>query len=709
MTRRFARPLLLTTAIVIGLLGWARDGSAEKAYGLAAPNTLILFDTSTPGTIVRTVPITFLGPADQIVAIDYVPGEDRLYGLGASSRLYVIDPQSGSPQSIAFPPPSFNPQLNGTAFGFDVNPIDGAIRVVSNTGQNLRLDGSTFMVAGVDATLSPAGSVVASAYTNGFLGRYVTATTLFGIDSASDTIVRQGSIDGTPASPNAGALTTIGPLGVDTATTVGFDIGWQNQAFATLTVGGVSGLYSINLATGSATLVGNFGGGLIVVGLALQSPIATTLYGVTDGTTLVSFNSADPSTILNTVTITGLQPGETIVGMDVHGTDELYAVGSASRLYTIDQVTGAATEIGPGPFSPALDGTAFGVAFSQGIPPPTIRILSDAEQNLRVDPLTGAASSKPSLSPAGNVVAATYLSTFVTEAPTSTLYGIDSASDQLVIIGPPNNIFDESNNGVVTPVGGLGVDASSPAGLDIDFGTAWAALQVDGLSRLYTIDLATGAASLVGTIGTGTPLRGLTVAPPGRIGVDAAHYFVDEGSGTAIVTLVRTGSPSGKLSVRVRTTNLGGHADPGVDFTSTEQTVVFPDGVTTATFSIPILEDAEDERSEAFRVAVEGRFAQGGLTANPAETFVWIQDNDGPDSLPSIAITSPTTHATLTARGSFITLAGTAADDVGIVSVTWSNHRSGITQGIQGVYGEVPRLVRRTGPRIFRCIPARTS
>src|SRR5687768_7676993 len=101
MTRLLSRRLLVTTAIIIGVLGWARNGSAEKAYGLAASNTLILFDTSTPGTISRTVPITFLGPADQIVAIDYVPGEGRLYGLGASSRLYVIDPQSGSPQSIA--------------------------------------------------------------------------------------------------------------------------------------------------------------------------------------------------------------------------------------------------------------------------------------------------------------------------------------------------------------------------------------------------------------------------------------------------------------------------------------------------------------------------------------------------------------------------------------------------------------------------------
>jgi hypothetical protein len=684
MTRLFTLRVLMTAAIVIGILGWARNGSAETAYGLTAANTIIVFDTATPSTITRTITL-HVGFDERVVAIDLDETGRRLYALTSRSRMFEIDVRVQ--QFTLGESPGFN--LSGTAVGLDLNPIDGFLRVVSNTGQNLRLNPSTRGILSVDTPLSPAGSVVACAFTNGFLGIEATTTTLYGIDSASDTLVRQGSIDGTPVSPNTGALTTIGPLGVDTAAAVGFDIGWQNQAFATLTAGGVSGLYSIDLSTGAATLVGNFSGGLIVNGLALQTPLAVMLHGVTDGDTLIAFNSADPTTILSTVAITGLQPGETIVGMDAHpDTDRLHAVGSTSRLYTIDPVTGAATQIGPEPFSPALDGTAFGATFSKSLSDArTIRIFSDAGQSLRVNAHSGVASSSPSLSPAVDVVAAVDLKTFVTEGPTSTLYAIDSASDQLVIIGREHQFSFEPDTGVITPVGNLGVDVSSIAGLDIDSGTAWAALQVGGVSRLYTIDLTTGAASPRGTIGTGAPVRGLTVASPGRIGVDANHYFVDEGGGTATVTLVRRGSTAGGLSVNVRTTNAG-HASPDADFTPTTQTVVFPDGVTTATFSIPILEDAVDERSESFRVAVEGLFAGGGLSGVPAEAFVWIQDNDGPDALPSIAITSPTTDAMFTARGSFITLTGTASDDVGVTSVTWSNNRSGPHVGLPPLFGE---------------------
>lgn len=688
MTPLLARRLVLTAAIVSGVLGGARHGSAEQAYGLAAPNTLILFDTATPGTIIKSVPIKFLEvPGEQIVAIEFLPRsragvfEDMVIGLGASSRLYAINTRTGGAQGTT----RFAPLLNGSAFGFDLDPRDGNFRVVSDTGQNFRLQ-HLGGPGGTDTALSPAGSVVASASTNGFLGRYGSTTTLYGIDSESDTLVRQGSIDGTPTSPNSGVLTTIGPLGVDTTAAVGFDIGWQNQAFAALTVGGVSGLYSIDLSTGAATLVGNFGGGLVVYGLTLVTPVAVMLHGVTDGATLVSFNSADPATILSSVAITGLQPGETIVGMDVQRDDRLLAVGSTSRLYILDPVTGAATELGLGPFSPALEGAAFGVTFHR-TSPWTLRIVSDAEQNLRFDTLTGVISSQPSLSPAGSVVAAVFLPTLASEAPTETLYGIDSASDQLVIVGEEHKDYFRENSGVITPVGSLGVDVSSIAGLDIDLGTAWAALQVGGVSRLYTIDLATGVASPIGTIGTGAPLHGLTVAATGRIGVEFPHVFVDEGSGTATVPLVRTGSPSGRLTVTVRTANLGGGATPGADFTVSGNTVVFPDGVMTGSFSVPIIEDAADERAEAFMVAVEGVDAVGGQAANPAKTFVWIQDNDGPDALPSIALTSPTTEATFAARGSFITLTGTALDDVGVASVTWSNHRNR-PSGLQELNGE---------------------
>src|SRR6187200_1617188 len=98
------------------------------------------------------------------------------------------------------------------------------------------------------------------------------------------------------------------------------------------------------------------------------------IYGVTTTNLLVSFNSGAPGTILSSVAITGLQAGETILGIDFRpATKQLYGLGSTSRLYTINLSTGAATAVGP-PFTPALSGTAFGVDFNPTVD--RIRITS---------------------------------------------------------------------------------------------------------------------------------------------------------------------------------------------------------------------------------------------------------------------------------------------------------------------------------------------
>jgi hypothetical protein len=73
------------------------------------------------------------------------------------------------------------------------------------------------------------------------------------------------------------------------------------------------------------------------------------------------------------------------------------------------------------------------------------------------------------------------------------------------------------NGGVLSNVGPLGADTTINAGLDIDpaTGAAYASLTVAGVSRLYRIDLATGAASQVGTIGDGSVDFGaLAITPP---------------------------------------------------------------------------------------------------------------------------------------------------------------------------------------------------
>jgi len=131
------------------------------------------------------------------------------------------------------------------------------IRVVSDTGQNMRLHPDTGAIAGLDTALNGGTtSAHGAAYTNSFSG--ATTATLYVIDAATDALYLQGSPGGTPTSPNLGATTLVGALGVDTTALVGFDISRSGVAYASLQVGGVTVLATINLVTGSAQTIGAF-------------------------------------------------------------------------------------------------------------------------------------------------------------------------------------------------------------------------------------------------------------------------------------------------------------------------------------------------------------------------------------------------------------------------------------------------------------------
>jgi len=127
----------------------------------------------------------------------------------------------------------FAPPLDGGSFGFDFNPTVDRIRVVSLTRQNLRLnqnDGTATLdgrlaYAPTDAAAAATPIVVGSAYTNPVAG--ATATQLFGIDVGRNSLVLQNP-------PNPGTLATVGALGVNATSPVGFDITPANgTAYAT--------------------------------------------------------------------------------------------------------------------------------------------------------------------------------------------------------------------------------------------------------------------------------------------------------------------------------------------------------------------------------------------------------------------------------------------------------------------------------------------
>jgi uncharacterized protein (TIGR03437 family) len=514
---------------VVEAYGFAALPQAEGTiFAVTAGNNLISFNRATPGAIISSRPLTGLGSGESIQGLDFRPRTGQLYALGSTGRLYTIDTSTGAAATIGATPVG----LNGAAFGFDFNPTVDRLRLVSDNEQNWRLHPETGAIAGTDVGLIYADGdqyaganpqVVGSAYTNNFAGG--SATTLFGIDSNLDALVRQGSPGGAPTSPNTGQLFTVGALGVNTSDAVGFDIAAPGDlAYASLTPSGAtsSSLYSINLTTGAAVLIGAIGVNDVIRGIAVVTRVEV-IYALTSTNRLLSFNSGLPNQIATARLVTGLGAGEALLGIDFRpATGQLYALSSAGRLYTINTSTGAATPAGPSPIP--LNGTAFGFDFNPTVD--RLRLVSETGQNLRLNPNNGAvagtdlalayAEGDRSVGVTPQVVGSAYTNN-VASATSTTLFGIDATINALIRQGSPGGAPTSPNTGQLFTVGALGVDTSDAVGFDIAAQTeaAFASLTPAGslLSRLYTINTATGAATLVGEIGSGETIRDIAIAP----------------------------------------------------------------------------------------------------------------------------------------------------------------------------------------------------
>ena len=138
----------------------------------------------------------------------------------------------------------------------------------------------------------------------------------------------------------------------------------------------------------------------LVAGLSAPAaaPAAEALFGVTTTNTLVTFASDSPGMVRTSVPITGLQPNEQIIAIDIRpATGQLYGLGSSNRLYVISTVSGAARMAGSEAFSPPLAGTSFGFDFNPVAD--RIRVTSNTGQNFRLNPFTGqVAANDPPLS-----------------------------------------------------------------------------------------------------------------------------------------------------------------------------------------------------------------------------------------------------------------------------------------------------------------------
>lgn len=221
------------------------------------------------------------------------------------------------------------------------------------------------------------------------------------------------------------------------------------------------------------------------------------IIGLTDAGTLICVDARDASRSTLIGTVTGLTVDATLVGIDYRpATGALYGLGDQGGIYTIDASTAAATFVVR--MNVALSGASFGIDFNPVVD--RLRVVSDTQQNLRVDVTTGATLTDLPLSGPG-VAGAGYTNNDADPNTATTLYDIDATTDQVAIQAPPNN-------GNLNPTGKLGVDTSSVVGFDVysrlQGGTtldvqAFASLTVGGTPGLYAVNLVTGKAQPRGT------------------------------------------------------------------------------------------------------------------------------------------------------------------------------------------------------------------
>ena len=252
------------------------------------------------------------------------------------------------------------------------------------------------------------------------------------------------------------------------------------------------------------------------LGVPGAASAAEAFYGVTQDNRLVTFQSDNVTNVEPSHAITGLPGGESIVGLDVRPLDgQLYALGKTSRVYVINPRTGAARQVGATPFIPVLAGASFGFDFNPTVD--RIRVTSDAEQNLRLNPddgtVTGVdtnlayAPGDPGAGTNPNVAGSAYTNSFA-GATSTTLFDIDNARHALVVQNPPND-------GTLTTVGALGTNNNAVA-FDIGEGNvAYAVLNGEqNRQNLFRIDLTNGHATQATSffIGSDQPLAGLAAA-----------------------------------------------------------------------------------------------------------------------------------------------------------------------------------------------------
>lgn len=232
---------------------------------------------------------------------------------------------------------------------------------------------------------------------------------------------------------------------------------------------------------------------------------------------LLRFDGDRPENIQRRITVKGLGRG-TLVGVDYRPANgRLYGLGKGGSVYRISTADGQATRTArlqtAGGRRITPQGDSFGIDFNPTVD--RLRVVSDADQNLRVNVDTGETTVDPDIRYRGGgtdprAVGVAYENNRRGAFGGSTqIFYIEAARDNLATAGNPDS-------GVISGVGDLGIAANIIAGFDIVTrdrnNAAYAALQ-DGPfeSSFYNVDRSSGQARRIGEIGESSNILGIAI------------------------------------------------------------------------------------------------------------------------------------------------------------------------------------------------------
>jgi len=516
---------------------------AQKMWVLTTNN--MFYSTYANNLSMMSTPITITGiPSGMgLVGMDVRPATGQVYLLGYHAgqqmgQIFTLDTSNGMLTAVGSG--IGNWVLNGQV-GFDFNPAVDRIRVVSSGGQNYRLHPGTGALVATDGALMYAANDVhagknpnigSAAYTNSFIGS--TSTALYNYDDSLNVLTIQNP-------PNNGVQNTLGATGLMQNlmdATSSFDIYFdpttrQNRAFLAINTGSsnVDSLYSIQLTNGMVSALGSLNMPVKEIAFHIDrtAPALSGLmmYGLAANNNLLRFNTSDPSYLISAVPVTGLGAGQNLVGMDVRPVDlKLYGIGynpasMVARIYTIEPSTGVATPASADSIANIDLSGRVGVDFNPVAD--RLRVVTSNNKNYRFNQLTGMLAATDSVlrfntgdvhfGADPDVSTAAYTNSYV--APTSTMMLThDDSLNVLLLQNPPNN-------GILNTIGNTGLmvnamDKSSD--LDIYFDHASQTNQgfftanVSGnFDQLYSINLSTGSATAIGSIGLGVAVLDIAV------------------------------------------------------------------------------------------------------------------------------------------------------------------------------------------------------